>query len=308
MTAIVPTVTPYRPRREPRHETLRVRGIDLHLRRWGPVPDHARPAIWLLHGWLDSGATFQFLVDAFTADLPLVAPDWRGFGQSGWAADGYLFADYLADLDALLDQCSPGTPVTLIGHSMGANVASIYAGVRPERVRALVNLEGFGLDPTVAGDAPRHLRQWLDELQRPPPSTDYASFAQLEGVIRRRNPRFTAAQVAYLARAWADTNAEGRVRLHGDARHRRIQPTLYRREEACACWEAIRAPVLVLAGADSGYIARLGGESLIEGFRRCVPQSTLARIPGAGHLLHIDRPDTVASLIEAFLARHLPEA
>ena len=79
--------------------------------------------------------TFQFLVDCFSADRTCIAIDMRGFGRTQRPDDGYWFPDYLADVDALLDQLAPDAPVDLIGHSMGGNIAMLYAGARPNRVR-----------------------------------------------------------------------------------------------------------------------------------------------------------------------------
>ena len=78
----------------------------IHLRRWGPAPSAMRRPVVLLHGCQDTGDTFQFLVDEFERDWPLAALDWRGFGRSDWAPDGYWFPEYLADLDALLELLS----------------------------------------------------------------------------------------------------------------------------------------------------------------------------------------------------------
>ena len=100
-------MTAYRVLRQPRHETLRVRGLDLHVTRWGPKISPTESPLFLLHGWLDAGETFQFMVDAFKKDWPIGAPDWRGFGRSEWPQEGYWFPDYLGDLDTLLDELSP---------------------------------------------------------------------------------------------------------------------------------------------------------------------------------------------------------
>jgi hypothetical protein len=123
-----------------------VRGLRYHVRRW---PGNAQRRMVLLHGWMDVSASFQFLVDALRADWEVLAPDWRGYGLTEWGrSDCYWFPDYLADLDALLDQVQPGAPVDLVGHSLGGNVACLYAGIRPARIRRLVNLEGFGMSVT----------------------------------------------------------------------------------------------------------------------------------------------------------------
>ena len=119
------------PRRTARH---RIRGVDYCINEWG---DENAAQLFLLHGWGDTGSTFQFLVDELSADWMVIAPDWRGFGESHHRAECYWFPDYVADLDALLAIYSPDRAVRLVGHSMGANVAGLYAGVRPAQGEAL---------------------------------------------------------------------------------------------------------------------------------------------------------------------------
>jgi pimeloyl-ACP methyl ester carboxylesterase len=297
-------VSAYQVLREPRHEILRVRGLDVHLTRWGPEPSESVLPVFLLHGWLDSGETFQFMVDALQKNRCMVAPDWRGFGRSEWPQQGYWFPDYLGDLDALLDRFSPGAPVRLVGHSMGGNIACSYAGIRPERVRCVINLEGFGLARTSPAQAPGRMRKWLDQLKSQSARKDYASFEELAGIIRFRYPRFSAAQAAFVAKAWGKQGAAGRVRLAGDPRHHWVNPILYKREDTEACWREMRAPLLMLVGEESDIPARLGADGTSEAFRAIFPHLEIARVAGAGHMLHIERPDWVAPLVESFLDAH----
>jgi pimeloyl-ACP methyl ester carboxylesterase len=297
-------LTPYKVLREPRHEIVRLRGLDIHLTRWGPPPSDSTPPVFLLHGWLDSGATFQFLVDAFQRDWPLVAPDWRGFGRSEWPREGYWYPDYFGDLDALLDLLSPDAPARLVGHSMGGNIVTAYAGVRPERVQCIVNLEGLGLARTSPEQAPKRLRTWLDQLRSPLERKEYASFEQLAGVIRFRYPRFTEATAAFVAAAWGRLDADGRVRLAGDPRHTWVNPVLYKREDTEACWRALRAPLLMVLGEKSDHAAKLGVDGTEAAFRALCPHVEWAHIAGAGHMMHIERPDRVAPLVEDFLISH----
>src|ERR1700738_2605348 len=232
-------MTAYRVLRQPRHETLRVRGLDMHLTRWGPEPSKSASPIFLLHGWLDAGGTFQFMVDAMQRDWPLVALDWRGFGRSGWPQEGYWFPDYLGDLDALLSELSPAAPARLVGHSMGGDIACSYAGIRPERVRCVINLEGFGLARTSPAQAPARMRKWLDQLKTQPPRRDYASFEELAGGIRFRSPRFSPAQAAFVAAAWGKLDDGGRGRLWGDPRPPWGTPSMSHRGDAAAGWGAL---------------------------------------------------------------------
>ena len=276
----------------------------MHLTRWGPEPSGSLSPIFLLHGWLDSGETFQFMVDALQRDWPLVALDWRGFGRSEWPQQGYWFPDYLGDLDALLAELSPAAPVRLVGHSMGGNIACSYAGIRPERVRCVVNLEGFGLARTSPAQAPARMRKWLDQLKAEPPRKYYASFEELAGIIRFRYPRFSAAQAAFVAAAWGKLDGGGRVRLAGDPRHTLVNPILYKREDTEACWRELRAPLLLLVGEESDTLAKLGADGTTEAFRSIFPHIEIARVAGAGHMLHIERPELVAQLVESFLDAH----
>jgi pimeloyl-ACP methyl ester carboxylesterase len=290
-------------RRLPRHEKVRLRGLDLHLTRWGPEPAGSDAPVVLLHGWLDTSDTFQFMVDALRREWPLVALDWRGFGSSEWPREGYWFADYFADLEALLELLSPGAPARLVGHSMGGNVASMYAGLRPERVRCVVSLEGFGLARTSPHAAPVVLRKWLDQVKAVPVAKDYGSLEQLASIIRHRYPRFTEERALFVAAAWSEP-AAGRVRLKGDPRHRWVNPIRYRREDAEACWREVEAPLLLVLGDESELLHTLGADGGDAAFRRIIPHVEIVRIPEAGHMLHIEKPELIAPLIEDFLSAH----
>jgi pimeloyl-ACP methyl ester carboxylesterase len=296
--------TAYQALRQPRHEKLRVRGLETHLTRWGPPPSIYAPPVLLLHGWLDVGDTFQFMVDAFKKDWPIVAPDWRGFGRSEWPQEGYGFTDYLADLDALMDVISLGEPVRIIGHSMGGNIANHYAGLRPERVRCVVNLEGFGLPRTTSDTPPKRLRKWLDQIKSPTLEKTYNSFEQFAAVIKHRYPRFSEEAAAFVARAWGALDADDRVRQVADPRHHWATPVLYKRDDSEAIWREIRAPLMMMVGEKSDYLPRLGVDGTFDALRAAFDGVEIVSVADAGHMLHIERAAVVAPLIEAFLDAH----
>jgi pimeloyl-ACP methyl ester carboxylesterase len=289
----------YRPRRTPEHEVREVRGLAIGVTHWRGVD--ARPWL-LLHGWMDAGATFQFLADALPPARTLIAPDWRGFGSSAWPADGYWFPDYYADLDALLDQLAPEVPATLIGHSMGANIAMMYAGIRPGRVRAVVSIEGFGLPRTQPAQALERYRTWLAELGQTPAFARFPSYESFAQYLLRRNPRLPADRAAFVARAWAHDVESGGITMRADPRHKRVNPVLYRREEAEACWRAIRAPLLAVIASDSGQARRFADDAALEDMRRAVTNFRLATIADAGHMVHHEQPEALAAAIEEFMS------
>lgn len=293
-------MTAYLPRREPERTDLRLRGLRHHLTTWRGDDDEP---VLLLHGWMDTGDTFQFLADAMAGRWTLVAPDWRGFGRSEWPPDGYWFPDYYADLDALLDVLSPRAPATLVGHSMGGNIALTYAGIRPERVRRVVCIEGFGLARTRPEQAPGRYREWLRQLREPATLASFPSFESFAHLLARRNPRLTPERAGFIARAWATRMDDATVRVRSDPAHKRVNPVLYRREEAEACWREVTAPVLYVIAVGSEYMARLGGEAdpvhMAQFIRRLEP----CCIPDASHMLHHEQPGLLARAIEAFFER-----
>lgn len=287
----------YRPVRPGRHGTLRIRGLDHHLVRWGPESDDP---VLLLHGYADCAASFQFVADEIAPALSLVAIDWRGFGGSDRSPGGYWFPDYYADLECFIDALCPRAPARLVGHSMGANVAMTYAGVRSGRVRRVVNLEGFGLPRTTAEEAPARLEKWLEQLREPVEFADYADVAELAARILRRNPRLSPERAGYVAQCWSAPLPDGGVRLLADPAHRLVNPYLYRREEMEACWRRIEAPVLMVMGAQSDLLGRLGAEGGPEIFRPLIRELRIEVVAGAGHMLHHEEPRAVARLIESF--------
>lgn len=302
----------YVPRRQAVSEFHPVRGWRLHLHRWGDASLAApeRPPLVLLHGWMDVGASFQFLVDALAAAEGfarlVIAPDARGFGRSDAPApvDAYWFPDYLGDLDALLDRLAPDTPVDLLGHSMGGNVVMAYAGVRPGRIRRLVNLEGFGLPDAPAAEAPARLARWLDELKQPQRLRDYASLADVAGRLRENHPRLAPDRAAWLAPHWARQDTAGRWQIQGDPAHKRVNPVPYRRDEAVAGWRAIQAPLLWLEGADTDVTRWWGDRYPRADFERRlaeVPRVQRATLTDCGHMLHLDQPEALAAHLTRFL-------
>lgn len=288
----------YTAARQALYYTQRIRDLDFQFYRWAGTDP--RPLI-LVHGWGDTGETFQFLADHMPPGRTLIAFDARGFGRTQWPQEGYWFPDYLADLEAIIDGLSPGEPIDLIGHSMGGNVALMYAGVRPQRIRRLISLEGFGMPRMQANVAPERYREWLDELACGPQFATYDDFAHFEKILGRRNPRTPPDRLAFIARSWGRERADGRVELRADPRHKRVNPVLYQREQAEACWQQIAAPVTMVAGDQSDFSGRLAAELSAEHLATVFRDITLRTIVGAGHMMHHERPDDVAELIQQAL-------
>ena len=281
-----------------RSEYIPVRELKYHIRIWG---DDSHPKLFMVHGWMDVSASFQFLVDALKRDWCVIAPDWRGYGLTYKShVDNYWFPDYLADLDAVLRHYSPDAPADLVGHSLGGNVACLYAGIRPERIRRLVNLEGFGMRSTKPAEAPARFRLFMDQIANQPALKPYKDFAALAGRLQKTNPRLTAERAAFLAQHWGHA-VNGQVELLADPAHKIVNATLYRVEEAHACWEAIAAPVLCVSANQSEMLTKWITAAEYRDRLTHFKNVKEASIDNAGHMLQHDQPEQLAALIEAFL-------
>lgn len=299
----------YQVLRPARSEFVPIRNLNYHVLIWGePAPD--KTPLVMVHGWMDVAASYQFVVDAMAASHYIIAPDWRGYGQTGAAgADNFWFPDYLADLEFLLDHYAPQGQVNLVGHSMGGNVAMLYAGVRPERIRRLINLEGFGMPATKPTQAPGRYAQWMDELKSlHRGELTLKAYADASGVARRlikTNPRLGSDKAEWLARQWAQADSQGQWHILGDPAHKIINAQLYQVDEVLALYERLSMPVLFVEASDNSMDEWWKGRFTLAEFHQRlnrVPQVERCLIQEAGHMMHHDQPEQLAALIERFIA------
>jgi pimeloyl-ACP methyl ester carboxylesterase len=301
----------YVPRRPARSAFVTVRGLRHHVLRWGDpaLATPQRPPILMLHGWMDVAASFQFIVDALAVERHVIAFDWRGFGLSDTpAADTYWIPDYVGDLDRLADALVPEGAFDLLGHSMGGNVAMIYAGLRPARVRRLVNLEGFGAPRTTPDMAVKRFTSWLDDLKEPHQLKPYPDAAAVAARLQKTNPLLRADRAAWLARQWAQPESQASAapwHLLADPQHKRNTPTLYHVDEMLEIWKRIAAPLLWAEGDRTDLARWWGSRYTREEFHQrlsVVAQVERHVLSPAGHMLHHDRPEALAALLDGFLA------
>jgi pimeloyl-ACP methyl ester carboxylesterase len=305
---------PYRPRRRACSVLIQARGLRQHLLEWGDrgLTSAARPTLVMLHGWMDVAASFQFVVDAMADDRHVLALDWRGFGASDTpASDTYYFTEYLGDLELVLDAVfgAERAPIDLLGHSMGGNVAMLYSGVRPDKVRRLVNLEGFGMPRSRPEHAPARIAKWLDELKTPMQLKPYRDLDAVAARLQKTNPLLRADRAAWLAANWSKATgsdaAGGERALLADANHKRMSPLLAQVDEWLESWKRITAPVLWIEGDRSDPSIWWGDRYTKAEFHQRLDLVADVRrhvVAPAGHMLHHDRPEDIAALVESFLS------
>jgi len=272
------------------------RGLRLHYLDWGGEG----PVVILAHGLLEHAHAFDRLAPLLRdAGYHPVALDWRGHGDSDWGGAGayYHFAEYVADLGFLVRHL--GGQVCLVGHSMGGNVSLQYAGTEPERVLAMVNIEGLGPPGADFSVAPATFAKWIDD------------HVQVEGRILRPFAREAAERRLHEGFPLLDESAARHMVLHGtrsvdggylwkyDPVHRTTSPQPYYSQQAWEFWKRVECPMLYVDGGSSAVamsMAEIAGRVEATGAQRVT-------LPGVRHHPHLECPEDLAVLIADFFRK-----
>lgn len=269
--------------------------------------DAGAPRVLALHGWLDNAASFVPLA-AHLRGIELVAPDLPGHGRSAHLAPGadYSFA---AAVHAVLDIADAlgWDRFSLLGHSMGAGIASLVAAGAPERVRRLVAIEALGAlaeepERTAARlrDAVASTRALAGKRLRLFPDIALAVRARMQGVTGSALSEPAARLL--VERGLAPVQGEGETGgLAWSSDPRLTLPTMMRLTEAQVrdLIRGIGCPTRVIhADPPQPYLP----EPLRSERAALLPRGELVVLPG-GHHLHMERPADVAAAIGDFLGR-----
>lgn len=274
--------------------------LRLHYADWG---NDSAPPLILVHGGRDHGRSWDWVAQELRHDWHVIAPDLRGHGDSQWSPDGNYAIDALVyDLAQLVHQLEE-TPVTIVAHSLGGNVALRYTGLYPDNVAKLVAIEGLGPSPKVMAD--RHAvpyaerwRKWIADKRaaagRLPKR--YASFEAALERMRSESAYLTPEQARHLTIHGMIRNEDGSWSWKFD-NHLNVWPFAdMPQAEIEALWRAIDCPTLLLYGADS-WASNPEKDGRIEHFRH----ARVVEFENAGHWLHHDQFDRFMAELRAFL-------
>jgi len=261
--------------------------------RWGRSGD---ASILALHGWLDNAASFARLAPLLM-DADVVAIDLPGHGYSDHRPQGarYHFIDFIpVVLDAMNELGWPNC--VLIGHSLGAAIASFTAATEPDRVQGLFLIDGLGPSSEKPHSAPgrlqRSIRRFVDC-----PATAATEYPDLDAMInaRHRAGRIGKAGAALLATRNAIQSERG-FRWRTDPRLLLPNPQYLTEEQVLAFLRKVEAPT-VLGMASEGLLQAQPQTKE----RICAFSSIdVVELPGAHHL-HLDDPQPVAQVVNRFL-------
>ena len=271
----------------------------LHVERTG-----TGPPIVLLHGFTGSTRSWDAVREGLRQHATVIAVDLPGHGRSAAPRDpaGFGLRGFGDRLAALLD-AERLDRVAIVGYSMGGRAALRFALSHPGRVAALT-LESTS--PGIPDEADRAARRAADEeLARFIEANGVAAFvdrwerlslwSSQDHPARARHPAAAARWQETRQHLRAQRLAQSAIGLANSLRGAGagVEPSVL--EELAS----LRIPVLLLAGAlDEAYVAHA------QAMAARLPDAVVHVEPDAGHALHLEVPERVASLIHRFLSGH----
>ena len=274
--------------------------LKLHYMDWG---NEGAPPLLLIHGGRDHCRNWDWTAQRLRDRYHIIAPDWRGHGDSSWAADGnYDMQSYVYDLAQLIHQLDLG-PISIVAHSMGGNIALRYTGLFPDNVKNIVAIEGLGPSPTVLAERAEkshadHFRQWIldKRLAAGRKPRHYASFDEALARMKAENSHLSDEQARHLTIHGISRNEDGSWSWKFD-NHLNIWPNSDISEaDLHALWSAITCPTLLLYGADS-WASNPERDGRIRHFNN----AKVIEFEKAGHWLHHDQFERFIATLEDFL-------
>lgn len=275
-----------------RERRLRLPHAEVAVRLWGP--EDGVPVL-ALHGWLDNSASFDRLVPLL-AGLLVAAVDLPGHGRSSRLPEGCgnHFVDWAAVTLAIADALS-WARFSLLGHSMGAGIATLVPAAAPGRIERVVLLEGTGPLSEPAERAPSSLAEALaQEAQLAHRRARVFPSFEAAVAARRRDSDLDEASARLLVERGSEAVAGG-VRFTHDPRLRTRSRIRFTEEQVRAFLCAMDCPVLAVRASHGWPFPA----ELVAARMAAVPDLRLIEVDG-GHHVHLTHPERVADAVLEF--------
>ena len=261
-------------------------GVKLHVTVWeaeaGKYKEPARDVL-LLHGWPNAGAIWRPLAEALllAENFRLIAPDFRGYGQSDKPDAGFTCEQFARDAQTVAEQMGLQN-WALVGHSMGGKIAQVMASNRPPGLSALVLVTpGLPTPAPPAPDMPARLVMFGDEQK---------IRALLSGWVAHP-----------LRPALVDTIVHQGMQLSREAWKGWL--SAMRSEDVSGLTTAqINVPTLVIGGEKDTQRTSADLQALTSQ----INGAKLVSLPGSGHLPHLEEPESLVALLVNFWDASLP--
>lgn len=258
---------------------VHVSGIEMAVEDRG-----AGPAVVFVHGFPLDHAMWSAQVEGLSKRHRVLAPDLRGFGQSGATAGKVTMAQFAEDLALMLDALEVEGAVSVCGLSMGGYIAFAFWEKFRERLRSLVlcDTRAKSDTPQAAADRLAMADRVVGEGLGP------VAESMLPKLLSRGTWQSRPGLVKSLREMILQARPEG---VAAAARGMAERPDMTGRLGEIGC------PVLVVVGAEDAISTPEEMRSIAAG----IPDSRLVEIPGAGHMSPMEQPEAVNRAVREFL-------
>ena len=298
-------------------------------------PNPGKPALLGLHGFKDSARTFTFLEPLLLPNFEVFLMDWNGHGDTSDAVEGYYSGGMLLGaLTAFTGEVLP-EKYYLMGHSMGAAVGARFAGLMADEILGLVLLEGFSGLVSPETDRER-MRSWAQSFRSSQKDKDNKRKNEHKPIkTRRRVKDFLAHAHRHVTPERIDVLADYLVESVGDDKYiwkhdprlmHKFIPVPFPPRLSRSLWSAIKRPVMILYGAESGLIpsekafqeARAetgqsrapannsnfaGANEPLQEILSYFKDVEFHMVEDAGHNMHWDQPEVVMEFMAGYFRR-----
>lgn len=266
--------------------------LTLGAQAWG---DGSLPPLLALHGWLDNAGSFALLAPRLASRFRVIALDLPGHGRADHlpAGSSYHYVDYVQAVLAAADALELPR-FSLLGHSLGAGIASLVAAARPERIERVLLIEGLG---PLGDDGTQTLERFRKALApREGRGKPLRTFRDVAEATAARS--LASGLPAALARPIVERGlleADDGWRWRSDPRLTRPSAVRLAEAQVHALLRGVSAPTaLLLARPTTPYLP----EAMMQARAACVARIAVTRMDG-GHHLHLEHPQAVADWIGA---------
>ncbi|XP_066517305.1 serine hydrolase-like protein [Hoplias malabaricus] len=283
---------------------------EMRGRIWGP--DHGRPVL-CIHGWSDNSGSFNTLIPLLPSDWRCLAIDLPGHGLSSHRPAGafYSFPYYVADMRRVIEAVQ-WKRFSIIGHSMGGNIAGLFCALYPEMVEAVVLLDSYGFLPAHMKKINGNLRKGIDEMIEYDKKMDERkervyTYEAAKERLKAANPSLSDQSAQVLLERGVQ-QVDGGVVFRRDIRINLTNIARMDVEQSLYLQEQIKAKVLVLRASQGLLKIFPQPKDLYSRLQKGweATGSTIVTVEGDHHV-HLNDPAVVAPVITDFLQSVAPE-
>ncbi len=288
----------------PTDHTFGSQRLTLSYSEWGNRDD---PLLLLVHGGRDQNRSWDWVARKLATTYRVIAYDLRGHGRSDWVNDGaYTIMDHVFDLASCVRHLKADRKAgfTLMGHSLGGNIALRYAGLYPEHIHKLIAIEGLGPSPAMlkarAAEAlENRLMAWIEQRRTVSARTPriMADLVEAKARMRAAHDHLREDQIHHLTEHGVRTNADGTLSWCYDPAAVGRSASDISQAEFETLLGRISCPTWLVYGSES-WASNPEKDGRLQHFKH----AHVTEIKQANHWVHHDQFDAFMAGLQSFLA------